>query len=136
MNSNKAKLLLSLIFVSSIVLNMVFAFLKRNDVWPDHFTKLILTVLGIYSVHIAAIFGASSFATGSSRIINLNLLVLAVLLCIIWNALITVRIGMFAFSRDDVSEVITYVNTVSLAGSFLVIGVITAFYSKEANANN
>ncbi len=133
MKYTKARQIIILIFLVSLLLNLILAFTKKGDIWPESFPKLIITILGVYSVHIAVIFANVFFTKPSKALLNVNLFIMACLISAIWNALLLIRLFQFAIAKegDDVTFVMNYLNTVSLAGSFMLVGILTYFFAKE-----
>jgi hypothetical protein len=105
-------------------------------------SSLIIKLLSVYSVHLAVIFGGIfaqqrnvNHKGRSARAAGLAFW-LAIVLAVIWNLLLvwrSVMFGMAAFdvsSEDNVGYLSNYIESIASAGSFLVAGALTFFFSK------
>src|SRR5262245_13824818 len=107
--------------VSILVISVMYA---RGAMYSSHLQRLILVVLGVYSVPLGTIlggmFGERRIAAG--RVAPPAFWV-ALSVSIIWNLLLLVRIVVFGVAHDDsVEDFAGYLATVSAASSFLVTG--------------
>jgi hypothetical protein len=107
----------------------------QGAIYPDDVTNFVLKLLSIYSVHLTVII-AGIFAQYKREVSPFSDLSLSFWLALavssIWNLLLVVRTMIFVFgSHDSINDVVTYLTTISSAGSFLVAGALTYFFSQR-----
>ena len=108
----------------------------QRAIYPDDLTGFLLKLLGIYSVHLTVII-AGIFAQYQREIPPFNDLSVsfwvAFAVSSIWNLLLIVRtMGFVLGSHDSINDVVSYLTTISSAGSFLVAGALTFFFSQRS----
>lgn len=130
----RARALLAGLFLLSLGAQLLAFFVVRHKIWPEEFLSLLTRVLTIYSVPMGVVLGGivarphpgvASAPAGWTWT--------ALVLTGMWNLLLIGRSLAFAMAdQDSVTALMSYLDVVSVSGSFLVAGVITAFFEKGA----
>ncbi len=135
MTLGKAQAILAslfLIFFAAIVVLVAVSFLK-GEIYANSVGSVFVKVLTIYSVQLAVIaggiFGRHTSQPGHP---SLPAFWTAFGLASTWNLLLMWRFAAFTFSAEDViGSVITYLDSVAPASSFLVSGALAFFFAKR-----
>jgi hypothetical protein len=129
--AGRAALIIIFIFLLSLVAHIAIqvAMWIHGAIYEENVREATLKILIIYSVPLAALLGplfkkqnrASQRIPGTTYIVALSM-------SVIWNLLLVYRSVMFATQNDDQeSTLFKYLDDVSAASTFLVIGVLSYF---------
>lgn len=127
-------------FVAGLVLAAAItctAFAKETIASSD-LASLLGTLLAIYAVHLGVILGAI-FGNPKTRATRTAGMAgpLAIVLAVLWNLLLLFRLALFAAAvfnperNDNVEDVISYIQTVGTASSFLIAGTLSFFFARS-----
>ena len=137
----RARVSIVAVFLACLVVQaaaVILAYSKDAIAYGD-LASLVTKLLAVYSVHLAVIFGGM-FAQHSEDEPVLAPPVafwLALVLAVMLNLLLAWRsvlftVAAFDSSRDDsVEHLMSYIETISSASSFLVAGALTFFFAKK-----
>jgi hypothetical protein len=133
----RARLILFFSFLIALLLQIAFivSVFAQHAIRQDDFAGLVKIVLQIYSVHFAVMLGGT-FAgkqARNSKIKSSNLpFAIAFSTTTTWNLLLLMRSMFFFFSASDSAEAFgDFIEAVAGNGSFLVVGSLTYFFSKQ-----
>ena len=132
MTSARARSVLLALFISFLVVQLAAVVMIHRRMWPEDLQAIVLKLLAIYSVHLGVILGMyfAFYKTGATRVAASA--PAAIALCGIWNVLIAWRTVAFALAAEDSpKELIDYLETVSSASGFLVVGALAFFFAKS-----
>jgi hypothetical protein len=135
--NERARYSLLALFVCFLVVHLAAFAANYKRMWPDEFQNLVVKTLAIYSVPLSVIMG-SIFAQGpaSKKRSAGGTATAALTLSACWNLLLAWRSISFAVAaKDHVTEVITYLDTISASGSFLIAGVLAFYFSKSSSSH-
>lgn len=133
MTPTRARSLLLCIFILCLVLQCGVLVLNQSAMWPEDLLKSLLTLLKLYSVPLAVIFGGIFARPGGATGPSAGVSWAAVLVASCWNLLLVWRTIAFGLaSQDSVSDLTKYLEDVSSAASFLVAGMLAFFFGKSS----
>ncbi|HEY2168981.1 MAG TPA: hypothetical protein VGJ30_05105 [Candidatus Angelobacter sp.] len=133
-----ARISIAAIFVGSLVVQIFAVFYciwQKTIYWPD-VTSFLIKLFEIYSVHFAVILAGTFVhlrgkATTGRR--ASGIFWLAASLSSVWNLLLVGRtVGFVLSSQDSIDDLERDLTAISSAGSFLVAGALTYFFSKSS----
>ena len=131
----RARVTLIVLFLASLTIQLVAFFLVRSRMWPEEFTILIIKIFSIYSVPLAVVIGgmiAKRHEAPASAPVALTWI--AIVLTILWNLLLIGRSLAFALAdRDSVTSAANDLGILATFSSFLVAGVISAFFAAPSD---
>jgi hypothetical protein len=129
---NRVRFGLLAIFILCLSTQLIAFFAVSNKMWPDELQSLVLKILAIYSVQLSVILGGIFARPGGSvEDPSPSLSWTAILLAVLWNALLMWRsIAFSAATKDSVTDLLKYLDGISSAGSFLVTGALAFFFAK------
>jgi hypothetical protein len=135
MSSNRARMTLTGIFIVGLLVQIIAVVVTRlnDEIRDSELVTLLGKLLTIYSIHLAVIIGAV-FGQRKlpARAKNPPSFLLATTLATVWNLLLVWRTLAFTFAdRDSVTAVTAYLDTISGASSFLVVGVLAYYFSNK-----
>lgn len=141
MTFGRSRNALVLTFVAGLVLGVSIAgiaFAKATIAAGD-LVSLLATLLAIYAVHLGVILGAI-FGNPKTKIGQPAGTAgpLAIVLAVLWNLLLLFRLALFAAAvfdpgrTDNVDDLISYIQTIGTASSFLVAGSLSFFFARSA----
>lgn len=138
MSITRARIVLTILFLASLAVQLVAFFVVRHKMWPDEFLSLLSKVLTVYSVPMGVIFfGIVALPHPGAARAPSTWTWAALVLTSIWNLLLVGRSIAFALAfQDSVGGLMNYFDTISVSGSFLLAGVITAFFEKGAEGSS
>jgi hypothetical protein len=129
-----SKIILAAVFIGFLILQLVMAFILRQKdiIYQDNFTKLLIQILQVYSVHVAVIFTVGSYQqTQSENSVNLSTFVMALVLSLMWNVLISIGlIQLLTDTSDNFLQLTGYLKDISGYSSFLIAGVLGYFFAR------
>jgi len=128
------------IFVLGLVVQAIVVMLaySKSAIASGDLISLLVKLLAVYAVHFAVIIGCIFAQRHTARPAQVSMIafLLALTLSLIWNALLVWRsviFGMAAYDvsvEDSVTRLLTYMDSISSAGSWLVAGVLAFFFTK------
>lgn len=138
MKTANARAVLFTLFLGALLVQVTALFLMRHAMWPDEFQALLLKLISIYSVPLAVVAGnLLAQPRAGSESVTAALAWSAILLTLVWNLLLVARSVGFAMAKhDSVTSLISYLDSVAAASSFLIAGVLAFFFEKTAVARN
>ena len=141
MTTTRARVVLVGTFLVSLVIQVgvVVATYVEGAIASKDLTSLLLKLLAIYSVHLAVIFGGIFAQTQTTNHVNVPTVSfwIATVVAAIWNLLLlwrSIAFGVAGFNvniEDSVLSFATYLDDVSKASSFLVVGALAFFFTKR-----
>lgn len=141
----RARVALAVSFLVSLIIQAVAIIVTYSEeaISYKDLSTLITKLLSVYAIHLAIIFGGI-FAQHQNAKQKARpeqapggAFWIAIVLAVMWNMLLvwrSVKFGMAAFdvtSEDNVNHLSNYIDTIASAGSFLVAGALTFFFSKR-----
>ena len=132
MTMNQARFGLLVVFVFCLLLQLLAFLSVGHKMWPEELQALVLKILAIYSIHLTIIL-AGIFAQPKGSLVNPHTSVTwaALMLSLLWNALLIWRSFSFAWARQDsVQDLMKYLDGVASASSFLVTGALAFFFTR------
>jgi hypothetical protein len=134
MTGRKAQFGLMFMFLGCLGANAVVLVLARSEIFPDELQETLLKILSIYSVPLAAILGGIFAQQRKSSGASPGESWAALIVAAFWNLLLLWRIFAFLFSEhDSISDLTKYLESISSAASFLIVGVLAYFFGKSAH---
>lgn len=135
MSTMRARAMLVSIFLSGLVLQLFGLTLTylSGEISAKDIGILTAKLLGIYSVQLAVILGGIFGQHKSPPHIASSLpFRIAFVLSVLWNLLLTWRTVAFYFAENDLAtDLVSYLDLVSGASSFLVVGSLAYFFAKQ-----
>jgi WD40 repeat protein len=133
MTMRRAQYALLGIFTGSLAVHVTAFLAVSRAMWPEDLQQILLTLLAVYSVPLAVILGG---LFGRRRQLLKapppGLAWTAILLAGGWNSLLLWRSISFSVAgQDSPAQVITYMNAISAAASFLVAGMLAFFFASK-----
>jgi hypothetical protein len=121
------------VFLGCLALNVIIFASSQSSVWPEEFQATLLKILSIYSVPLAVILGGFFAQPRAGSRASASLCWAALILAVCWNILLVWRTIAFSLASDDsVSDLTKYLEAVSSAASFLIVGSLAFFFGKTA----
>jgi hypothetical protein len=121
------------VFLGCLALNVIILASSRSSVWPEEFQATLLKILSIYSVPLAVILGGFFAQPRAGSTAPAGLCWAALILAVCWNMLLLWRTIAFSLVNvDSVSDLTKYLEAVSSAASFLIVGSLAFFFGKTA----
>lgn len=123
---------LAVLFLASLAAHLGGLFYVRSSIWPEEFQAFVLKILAVYSVPLAVVIGGivvqpRRASAGPPQ----PLAWAAVVLTLFWNGLLLTRsLSFVSAQQDSVASAISFIDTVASASSFLVAGVISAYFAE------
>ena len=136
----RARMILTAIFLAGLIVELLLAAISHSAISQKDLRNAVLTLLSIYSVHLAIIFGSLFAKTPTRRPLvpfSISAFWVAVVLATIWNLLLIGRTVAFAAAvfnphlEDNINSLLTYLKDVSGASTFLVAGSLAFFFAKD-----
>jgi hypothetical protein len=135
MSTTRARAMIVSTFVAGLVLQLLpltLTYLK-GEVAAKDIGVLTAKLLSIYSVQMAVIlggiFGQARSAPRTAPDLPFRI---AFALSLLWNLLLLWRSVAFYFAEEDqATELVSYLDIVSGASSFLVVGALAYFFAKQ-----
>jgi hypothetical protein len=136
MTLNLVRFALFAVFMIFMTIQMGSVIAVSHKMWPEDLNALLLKLLGVYSVHLSVIL-AGIFAQARHKRLRLspNTAWSALTVAVLWNLLLAWRTVTFSLAAEDsASEVVTYLDRLATASSFLVAGMLAFFFMKAADS--
>jgi hypothetical protein len=134
MTGRKAQFGLMFMFLGCLAANGVVVVLNGADVFPDELQASLLKILSIYSVPLAAILGGIFAQRKKISGASAGECWAALTVAAFWNLLLLWRTFALLFSEHDtISDLMKYLESISSAASFLIVGVLAYFFGKSAH---
>jgi hypothetical protein len=135
MSTIRARALIVSTFIAGLFLQLFGLTLTylRGEISAKDIGILTAKLLGIYSVQLAVILGGI-FGQHKlpPRIASGLPFWIAFVLSVIWNLLLAWRTAAFYFAQNDqATDLVSYLDIVSGASSFLVVGSLAYFFAKQ-----
>lgn len=135
MTTTRARAMIVSTFVAGLGLQLLAITLTylKGEISPKDIGILTAKLLGIYSVQMAVILGGI-FGQHKSppRVASSLPFRIAFVLSLLWNLLLLWRSVAFYFAENDqATELVSYLDIVSAASSFLVVGAVAYFFAKQ-----
>lgn len=130
----QATLAVSFLFFLSIHFGMIILAYYRGAIYPNDVIKLLLQVLSLYSVPLGIILGGI-FGKGLTPKTGTPIMayLLALILAILWNLILVWRSVTFGIAdQDSTIDLLSYLDSISSASTFLVAGALSYFFTSEA----
>jgi hypothetical protein len=135
MSLARARAILVITFVAGLVLQLLVITLTylKGEISTKDIGVLTAKLLGIYSVQMAVILGGIfGRHKSSARVVSSMPFRIALILSLLWNLLLLWRSVAFYFAENDqASDLVSYLDIVSTASSFLVVGALAYFFAKQ-----
>lgn len=134
MTTRRVQTALLFVFAGSFVVQVTAFFAVSLSMWPEDLRKILTTLFAVYSIPLAVIIGGlfAQPKKQSKGPVAGFLAWSAILLSIVWNSLFLWRSVSFSVAiRDSPSDVIDFMNSVSMAASFLVAGLLAFFFARK-----
>lgn len=135
MSTMRARAIIVSTFVGGLTLQLLVFMLTylRGEISAKDIVILIAKLLSIYSVQMAVILGGifGQHKSGG-RVASSVTFRIAFVLSVLWNLLLLWRSVSFYFAENDqATELVSYLDIVSGASSFLVAGALAYFFAKQ-----
>lgn len=128
-----ARNLLWAVFVGSLIVEIALVAYARlaSKIYLDDLKAILLALFAVYSIPLGIMsggaFARSALHDGESSPGPVGV---AVLLSLLWNAVLLGRVLLFAVAQsDDVDALREWIATVTASSSFLVAGALTFYFS-------
>lgn len=134
MRIRRTQIALGAVFVAALLVIvgcLVYALLAKK-IYADDLQALTIQVLAVYSVPlgiiVGGIFGGSAKPSGKGRTYTFWI---ALILSLLWNALLVFRSSLFAIAdQDSTIWLKNYFETVAAAGTFLIGAALAYYFAK------
>jgi hypothetical protein len=138
----KSRVVLTSVFVLGLVVQVIAVMLaySKGAIASGDLISLLTKLLAVYGVHFAVIIGGilAQHQNAQPAQVSTIAFCLAVALSLIWNVLLvwrSVLFGMAAYdvnTEDSVIRLLSYLESISSAGSWLVAGALAFFFTKQS----
>lgn len=139
MTITRARVILAAVFLSGLLIQLLLVSASSRAISGKDTETLIIKVLSIYSIQLAVILGSvfAEQAGRSNTSFSVSSFWIALVLAAIWNVLLIGRTVVFARAAfnptidDSVNSIMSYLENISGASTFLVAGSLAFFFKKE-----
>lgn len=135
MSHGQARFSLVIIFLSAFTVQAIalVTTYARGLTRSEELLTMLLKLLAVYSIHGGVIAGGVFGKSGAKNVRALAVPArVALILAALWNLLLVWRPVAFAMTvNDSPKDVIAYLDGVASASSFLVVGALAYFFSKQ-----
>jgi hypothetical protein len=138
----RSRVVLIAVFALCLVVQVIVVMLaySKGAIASGDLISLLTKLLAIYGVHFAVIIGGILAQHQNAQPAQVSAIAfwLAVALSLIWNLLLVWRsviFGMAAYDvniEDSVTRLLSYLDSISSAGSWLVAGALAFFFTKRS----
>ncbi len=135
MTMARARVTLVALFLASLIIQLVAFFLVRSRMWPEEFPVLIQKIFSIYSVPLAVVLGGMiAKRHDAPAAAPVSLAWITIVLTALWNLVLMGRSLAFALAeQDSVTSAASDLGMFAAFSSFLVAGVISAFFAAPSD---